>query len=179
MDIFAPIKIASLPRVLRDFESAGQLGHDEFGIYALMPLIVRGEHYLSNDLTFTAFAGYDSGRTLNTFRIETGGTSLSAFPLRVGRGPYYGTELAGADSAEIDSSLFVGVQPTIALFLQTVFTSLTLDIGLEGNLKWIGKNAGAPFPALSNHWVLIAFSYSKDKLALENSNNQYIKQMTT
>ena len=150
MHIFDPIPIASLPKVLSDIDRYGQLGHDEFGIYAALPLVIKGQHFLSNEITFTAYAGYDSGRVLNVYSLGTGGTSSKGYTLRQGRGPYYGTDLTGADDAQLDSTLFIGIRPTIALYSQTIYAGLGFDIGLRGDLQWIGKNIGSPFPALSD-----------------------------
>ena len=84
-------------------------------MYASLPLVIQGHHFLSNTLTYTAYAGYDSGRKVTTFYAGLNGVGSNEHEeeSEPGQGPYYGVDVADASGAVLHSTLFVGVRPKV------------------------------------------------------------------
>ena len=115
-----------------------------------MPLIFKGWHILLNTLDYTHSFGYSTGRQVTRFDVGNNGVLSTSVSEGVGSGVHYGLGTNDEEGdAQMDSNTWIGVQPTLSLYSETVSAVVRLDMGSSGDYDFLGSNLGS-FPAITS-----------------------------
>lgn len=144
-DLFPPTKIAALPfGTTLDSFGANDMPVADIGLYARVELVIEGKHNLAGEaLMYKLYAGYDTGRKVTQFSIGTSGTTTTLLENGAGRGAYYGLEKT--EESYLDSSLFIGLRPEIAVKSRTIYADLSMMIGLDGRFRVHNLSASSTY----------------------------------